>query len=86
MEKRDIILICFLILALLALAATFYDFSDYDDNTVDEVIYSYGSEDIQAGETAMLRPTKIGTINVKSGEVKTVPINRKESSSNTKKK
>lgn len=74
MEKRDIILICFLILALLALAANFYNFSNYDDNTIDEVIYSYDSEDIQAGETAMLQPTKIGTVDVKSGEVKTVNI------------
>lgn len=73
MEKRDFILICFLILALLALAANFYDFSDYDDNSLNEVVYSYGS-DIPAGESAMLQPTKIGTVDVKSGQVKTVNI------------
>lgn len=73
MEKRDFILICFLILALLALAANFYDFSDYD-NTLNEVVYSYDSDNIQAGENAMLQPTKIGTVDVKSGQVKTVNI------------
>lgn len=78
MEKRDFILICFLILALIALAANFYDFSNYGDNSPDEVVYSYDSENIQAGETATLHPTKIGTVDVKSGEVKTVNIEKKK--------
>ncbi len=73
MEKRDIVLICFLILALLALAANFYDFSNYD-NVANEVVYNYGSDNIPVGEAAILQPTKIGTVDVKSGQVKTVNI------------
>ena len=75
MEKRDIVLVCFLILALLALAANFYNFSDYEDNSLQEIVYSYNqSENISAGETVSFQPTKIGTVDVTSGQVKTVNI------------
>lgn len=64
-----------MVLALIALAANFYDFSNYRDDSSQEVVYTYDqSENIQAGETATLQPTKIGTVDVKSGEVKTVNI------------